>query len=409
MKFVQVAGIIVEYNPMHSGHLRLLERGRELLGQDTAFLCVMSGNFVQRGDFALLRKHARARAAVESGADLVLELPLPWAVSSAEGFADGGIQTIIAAGVVDTLLFGSECGDADALGRVAAALESPDFSSALQQELSGAVRFAAARQRAAASLVGAEDAALLSSPNNILGVEYCRALLRHGSGIRPVTISREGSGHDGALLPDAHPSASAIRALLREGRREAALGLMPPAMRMAYAAEEAAGRAPVFAQRSERAILARLRALGEEDFAALDLGKEGLWKRLYAASRRARTLEELLEMARTKRHASARLRRMILWAYLGLSAADARGYVPYLRPLAANETGRRLLARMRKNIPVLTRPSQIRRMDSAARRHFELEVRATDLYTLAYPRLAAAYGGAEWREGPVILDGGAPR
>ena len=405
---MQVAGIITEYNPMHSGHLYLLERGRAILGRETAFLCVMSGNFVQRGDFALLRKHARARAAVESGVDLVLELPLPWAVSSAEGFADGGIQTIMATGVVDTLLFGSECGDTAALGRVAAALESPEFSDCLQQELPGAVSFAAARQRAVASLVGWEDASLLAAPNNILGVEYCRALLRHSSGIRPVTVPREGSGHDGELQANAHPSASAVRALLRAGQREAALALLPPAMRTAYEAEEAAGRAPVFIERSERAILARLRSMGEKDFAALDQGREGLWNRLYAASRKACTLEELLEMAKTKRHARARLRRMILWAYLGMSAADFHGRVPYLRPLAANETGRRLLAQMRKSVPVLTRPSQVRRMDSGARRLFELEARATDLYTLAYPDLTAAHGGAEWREGPVILEGEPP-
>ena len=130
---MRAAGIIVEYNPLHSGHLRLLEAGRAALGPDTAIVCVMSGNFVQRGDFALLRKHARARAAVESGADLVLELPLPWAVSSAEGFADGGVQALAATGLVDHLLFGSECGDAAALERVAAVLLTPDFLDRLRR------------------------------------------------------------------------------------------------------------------------------------------------------------------------------------------------------------------------------------------------------------------------------------
>ena len=144
---MRAAGIIVEYNPLHSGHLRLLEAGRAALGPDTAIVCVMSGNFVQRGDFALLRKHARARAAVESGADLVLELPLPWAVSSAEGFADGGVRALAATGLVDHLLFGSECGDAAALERVAAALLTLDFRDRLRRELPGAVSFAAARQR----------------------------------------------------------------------------------------------------------------------------------------------------------------------------------------------------------------------------------------------------------------------
>ena len=184
------AGIIVEYNPLHSGHLRLLEAGRAALGPDTAMVCVMSGNFVQRGDFALLRKHARARAAVESGADLVLELPLPWAVSSAEGFAAGGVQALAATGVVEHRLFGSECGDVSALERVAAALLAPSFRDRLREALPGAVSFAAARQRALTGLLPEEDAALLESPNNILGIEYCKALLGQNAPLRAVVNGR---------------------------------------------------------------------------------------------------------------------------------------------------------------------------------------------------------------------------
>ena len=387
------AGIIVEYNPLHSGHLRLLEAGRAALGPDTAMVCVMSGNFVQRGDFALLRKHARARAAVESGADLVLELPLPWAVSSAEGFAAGGVQALAATGVVEHLLFGSECGDVSALERVAAALLAPSFRDRLREALPGAE----------------EDAALLESPNNILGIEYCKALLGQNAPLRAVTIRREGSAHDGTLTPDTHPSASGLRALLRQGKREEALSLLPPAMARAYELEEAAGRAPVFWENSHRAILARLRSMTAADFAALDQGREGIWNRLYDASRAAASLPELLAAAKTKRYAMARLRRMVLWAYLGLTPGDMPERVPYLRVLAANGTGCRLLSRMREAaaVPVLTRPAQVRRLGPEARRLFELEVRATDLYTLAYPRLSAA-GGTEWREGPVILGGPAP-
>ena len=391
------AGIIVEYNPLHSGHLRLLEAGRAALGPDTAMVCVMSGNFVQRGDFALLRKHARARAAVESGADLVLELPLPWAVSSAAGFAAGGVQALAATGVVEHLLFGSECGDVSALERVAAALLAPSFRDRLREVLPGAVSFAAARQRALTGLLPEEDAALLESPNNILGIEYCKALLGQNAPLRPVTIRREGSAHDGTLAPDTHPSASGLRALLRQGKREEALSLLPPAV------------APVFWENSHRAILARLRSMTAADFAALDQGREGIWNRLYDASRAAASLPELLAAAKTKRYAMARLRRMVLWAYLGLTPGDMPERVPYLRVLAANGTGCRLLSRMREAaaVPVLTRPAQVRRLGPEARRLFELEVRATDLYTLAYPRLSAA-GGTEWREGPVILGGPAP-
>lgn len=403
------AGIIVEYNPLHSGHLRLLEAGRAALGPDTAMVCVMSGNFVQRGDFALLRKHARARAAVESGADLVLELPLPWAVSSAEGFAAGGVQALAAtrsrAETSPHSLPNSRCSTTP----VAAALLAPSFRDRLREVLPGAVSFAAARQRALTGLLPEEDAALLESPNNILGIEYCKALLGQNAPLRPVTIRREGSAHDGTLAPDTHPSASGLRALLRQGKREEALSLLPPAVARAYELEEAAGRAPVFWENSHRAILARLRSMTAADFAALDQGREGIWNRLYDASRAAASLPELLAAAKTKRYAMARLRRMVLWAYLGLTPGDMPERVPYLRVLAANGTGCRLLSRMREAaaVPVLTRPAQVRRLGPEARRLFELEVRATDLYTLAYPRLSAA-GGTEWREGPVILGGPAP-
>lgn len=410
MKFVRTAGMIVEYNPLHSGHLRLLEETRRRLGPDTAVVCAMSGNFVQRGDFALVRKHQRARAAVESGADLVLELPLPWAVSSAETFADGGVQVLSAAGVVTDLAFGSECGAAEPLMELAACLLSSEWAGELRCRLSSGKPYAACRQEAVTVLLGPEKAALLESANNILGVEYCKALLRRRSPLRPLTVRREGSAHDGALEPGAHPSASAIRALLRDGETERALSLLPPAMAKVYREEATAGRAPVFAETCQRAVLARLRTMTEADFAALDQGREGLCRRLWAASRSAVSVEEILSAAKTRRYAYACLRRMVLWAYLGLTPADVPQTVPYLRPLAANSTGRRLLSAMRKSaaVPVLTKPADVRALGPEARRLLELEARATDLYTLAYPALSAAQGGGEWREGPVILGGPTP-
>ena len=377
VNYVQTAGIIIEYNPMHSGHLYLLEQVRARLGADTAVICAMSGNFVQRGDFALLRKHQRARAAVESGVDLVLEIPLPWAAAPAERFADGGVQVLQATGLVDCLAFGSECGDAVALRQVAGALMSREFPALLRRELTAGDSFAAARQRAVSALLGPETG---------------------------MTVSRRGAAHDGALHSGEHPSASALRALLTGGERERALKLLPPAMGQAYLEEEAAGRAPVLASACERAVLARLRSMTEADFAALDPGREGLCNRLYQAARTASTLEELLRTAKTRRYPYARLRRMVLWAYLGLTPAKLPERMAYLRVLAANTRGRELLGRMRHtaSLPVLTKPADVRRLSTDAQQLLELEARSTDLYTLAYPNLAAASGGAEWREGPVI-------
>ena len=401
---MQTAGIILEYNPLHSGHLYQLEETRRLLGPDTAVIGVMSGDFVQRGDFAIVRRQARAKAAVESGVDLVLELPLPWAVGSAERFADGGVAVLEAAGLVDRLIFGSECGDAAALERLAKVLLSEEFPQTLKTELAEGVSFAAARQRAVEQLAAAEDAALLEQPNNILGVEYCKALLRRNSAIRPLTIRRKGTGYHGTELEENLPSATMLRELLRGGQREKALSLMAPAMRAAYEEEERFGRAPVLLETCERAILAKLRSMSEEDFARLDEGREGLYHRLYEASRRAASLEEILEAAKTKRYAHARLRRMVLWAWLGLIPADFPQEIPYLRVLAANQTGRELLGRMREtaSVPVITKPQHVRRLSPEAQALFELESRAADLYALAYPDLSAAVGDSLWREGPVI-------
>jgi predicted nucleotidyltransferase len=402
---MNAAGIIVEYNPLHMGHVHLLRQTRRILGEDTVILCCMSGDFVQRGDFALLRRQARAKAAVQSGADLVVELPLPWAVSSAEGFARGAVETLLSTNVLTHLAFGSECGDGAALLRTAAALQSEEFPALLRQELKVGDSFAAARERAVGKRLSPEDAALLQSPNNILGIEYCKALLDCKSTVEPLTIRRFGAAHDAKEAQGTIASASAIRTLLKEGEKERALSLMAPAMKEAYLEEEAAGRAPVLWQNSERAILARLRSMRREEFAALDQGKEGLYNRLYEASRTAAGVEELLAAAKTKRYAYARLRRMVLWAYLGLKPAELPQHPVYLRPLAMNDRGRAVLAKMRKEaaLPILTKPADVRRLGPEAQRLFAMEAAAADLYSLSYPDLAAARGDTLWKEGPVLL------
>ena len=396
------AGIIAEYNPLHLGHCCQLRRLRALLGEETPVICAMSGNFVQRGDFALLPKHARAEAAVRSGADLVLEIPLSWACAPAERFAQGGIEVLLGTGLVTDLVFGSESADAGAIRSAAEALLGPDFPEALRRELAGPHSFAAARQRALAGLIGEEGAEVLSRPNDILAVEYAKALLREGSEVHLVPILRQGAGHD--QDGGEYPSAGSIRRMIQEGRRAEALAAMAPAMRELYEAEKARGRAPVFAAGAERAILAQLRRMGEADFLALDAGGEGLGNRLAAAAREAASLEEVLDRAKTKRYAYSRLRRLALWAYLGLRPETLPARVPYLRPLAMNQRGRALLAeaRRRRALPILTKPADVRRLSPEAQAVFRREVLATDLYTLAFPGDPAP-GGAEWREGPRVL------
>lgn len=396
---MKIAGIICEYNPFHSGHVWQINEIRRRLGEDTAVLCAMSGNFVQRGDFAILRKHVRAEAAIRGGADLVLELPVPWAIASAEGFARGGAEVLTGTGIVDVLFFGSECADTKKLQRVAACLTGSDFANALHTELDKGISFAAARQAAAETVLG-KDAEVLEHANDILGVEYCKAL--QNTSITPLALPRMGIAHDAGAGAE-FASASFLRERLMMD--QPVDSYLTPDMAKLYQAERAAGRAPATLANAERAILARLRSLREDDFAACDKGKEGLYHRLFEASRTAASVEELLTAAKTKRYAHARLRRMVLQMYLGIGNTDRPEHVPYLRVLACNARGRTLLKRMKKTakLPILTKSADVRELSEAAQRLFAAEVRATDLYTLAYPELSQACGGSEWTTNPVIL------
>ena len=399
---MRTAGIISEYNPFHRGHAWQIGELRRRLGAETAVVCAMSGSFVQRGDFAVMRTHARAEAAVRGGVDLVLELPLPWAIASAEGFAAGGVGVLAATGAVDTLVFGSECGDTETLKAVAAALESESFAAYLRQGLQEGVSFAAAREAAARELLG-DRAAVLAQPNDILGVEYCKAIARQAAALMPLALPRRGVGHDDGGAAEGFASASRIRELLINGA--CADEFLTPESAAICARERAAGRAPVTMANAERAILARLRAMREEDFAPFDGGGEGLYHRFYDAVQRETSIEDILAAAKSKRYAYARLRRLLLAAYLGVTPEDIPQRVPYLRVLACNARGREVLRCMKTTAaaPVLTRSADVRRLDAAAQRLFALTARAEEQYTLAYPSLAAAKPGSAWTTDPVIL------
>lgn len=392
-----VIGIIAEYNPFHLGHAYQLEAARRAMGEDCPVVAVMSGNFVQRGEAALLHKHARAEAAVRCGADLVLELPTAYAAATAEVFARGGVAILAAAGVVTHLCFGSECGDLDLLGRAAACLNGAAYQAGLRRFLAAGMTFAAARQAAVQEAMGRE-ADCLALPNNNLAVEYLRALGSVDPALTPMTVRRVGAPHDGEG-DGGIASASAIRRrILSGGPWE---HLVPAGSAAVLKREMAAGRAPVSMAACEGMILSKLRAMGEEELRPYDGGNEGLYHRFYEAVRHSATLEELLSRAKTKRYPHARLRRMALAAWLGLTVPE--GAPPYLRVLAANGRGCRLLKEMKERaaLPVLTKPGHIRALGEAAGRCFTGESRYTDQYTLAWP--APAKPGQEYTTGPVIL------
>lgn len=371
-------GIVAEYDPFHSGHGYQISAARAALGADRSVVCAMSGNWTQRGSAAVADKWTRARLALLGGADLVLELPTPWAAASAETFARGAVELLSRTGVVETLCFGSESGDLAELERAAAALDGPDYPERLRAELGRGAPYAAARARAA-------GCPCLAFPNNNLAVEYLRALRRLDFRIRPFAVLRQGDGHNAPASGAGHASASALRAMLRAGEEEVWNYLDPAARPLLTDTADL--------NRAFPAILARLRTMDPEALARIPDCGEGLEHRILTAAGKARSLSELYDLAKSKRYAHARIRRVVLRAFLGLEELPKR--VPYLRVLGMNDRGRELLRAMR-GLPVLTKPAHGR-----GEPLLEAEARYTDLYALCFDPVRPS--GLEWTTSPVIL------
>lgn len=362
---MQTAGIICEYNPFHLGHLRQITLTREALGSDTAIVCVMSGNYVQRGEPAMWDKHTRARAAVACGADVVLELPITSVLQSAEGFARGGVEILTRFGGVNYLSFGTECGDGLLLQTLARQMDTDAYAAALRNHLDLGLSYAAARQAALG-----DNSDVLRHPNNILGLEYCRAIEALESHLKPLAVQRTGSYHAETADPDA-PSATSVR------------GLYPDGEWQNYLPEQALTHfqnAPWYSARfGERALLARLRALSDEEWANCAHGSEGLWSKAMKAARTRSTVEEILEAIKSKRYPRTRIQRLLLCAYLGITAQDLIAPISHARILAVSPSGRPLLRQARDlgTLPLIN-PGQT----PENREFYRIETRTSDLFTL---------------------------
>lgn len=397
-------GIVAEFDPFHLGHQYLLDRVRQAY-PDRGIICVMSGSFTQRGSAAALDKFARAEMALRGGADLVLELPLLWATSSAESFARGGVQCLLDTGLVEVLAFGSEDGDLSRLRRTAETLDSAAYPPLLREGLGQGLSFAAARQRAAEALSGT-DGGCLAGANNNLGVEYLRALRHFGrKDLEVFTVARQGAAHNSMETHSPAVSASRLRAWMGTGQWEALAPCLPPTSLEVILAQRKLGRCPARLERCEMGILARLRTMEPEELPHIPGWEPGLEHRLLAAAREAVNLAELYDRAKTRRAPEARIRRLVLWAFLGLRGDQRPERVPYLRVLGCTGRGRELLRGMKQQakLPLLTKPGQIRRLGEPGQRVFQWEARATDLWQLCLPAADQRRGGQEWLRSPVIL------
>ena len=363
---MQTVGVICEYNPFHLDHARQLELLRQKLGPETAIVCLMSGNYVQRGEPAIFDKCVRARAAAEAGADLVLELPVTAVLRSAEGFAAEGVRILSALGC-GFLGFGCESGDGDASLRAAEASCMPEFEQALRTNMQTGLSYAAARQRALEAL--GQDGRLLMKPNDILAFEYCRALLTQNSPMRPLAVLRPGDYHERTPDPQ-NPSATAVRNTMLAG------GSWRQLVPEACCYKDAAPHALIW---GERAMLARLRGLEKQDWARAAHGSEGLWSKVWRAVQTQPDYEHILEAAKSKRYPRTRLQRLLLCAYLGIDAGQLAEVPPYVRALAFDERGQTLLRQAKKRGEICLVNAGQRPPDLP---YYAMECRAADLYTL---------------------------
>lgn len=399
---MRIVGIVAEYNPFHNGHCYHLEKTKEITKADVV-VAVMSGSFTQRCEPAVISKWARAKTALLNGVDLVLELPFSFSTASAESFALGGVSVLHSLGCVDAISFGSECGDIAKLIEVKNAVMSEETQNALKEHLKSGVTFATARAKAVEDGFGEEIADLMYEPNNILAVEYLKALDYLQSDIEPFTIQRMGTGYHQEGIKGSFSSASHIRKLITDGNNKIKR-VMPESTYAVLREEILKGASPASIFRLERGILSKLRTMGKEEIANINEVAEGLEGRIFNAAMKARSLEELFLFAKTKRYTMSRIRRVALWSYLGVQKRHISDEVPYIRVLGFNDKGRQVIKMAKKadNYPIITKAADAKEeLSWQAEEIFDLESRATDVWALCTPAILS--GGLDFVNSPVYL------
>lgn len=379
---MKVAGIVAEFNPLHNGHALLMKKAREAGFSHIAV--AMSGNYAQRGEPACLLKAARTRAALSCGADLVIELPLPFAVSSAENFAKGAVSILDSLGCVDSLCFGSESGDISKLTGCAKRLLELNNSPLLTEKLKLGCSFPAARSLAA----GEEYAGILKNPNDTLAIEYIKSLTLLKSRIKPFAIRREGAWHDDCRFSQSSASASAVRNLLYSGKFDEAFNFIPSKAEEIFREEISLHRGPFDFSKFELPVLSKIRSLSAPQFALIPDVTEGLENRIFAAAQKSCSISQLYSEIKSKRYTMSRIRRIILCAYLGINRSFTASPPPYIRVLGFNGRGTQILREAKKSasLPVFMRHADFASADDFSKKLYALECRSTDLYALYLPK-----------------------
>lgn len=384
---MSVFAVICEYNPFHNGHKYLIDQVKK---EDDTVIAVMSGSFTQRGDVAVSDKFSRAEIAIRNGADMVIELPAVFACANAETFAKGAVDIIQSLGTVDMLCFGAEDADVNLLKMAGEAFKDKRFKEELKKYMDSGEYYPRAVKKGLEEVYSPALANVVDKPNNILAVEYIKAL--KDSGIEPAAVKRIGAAHDSADVKGNIASASNIREMIKSG------GNYSPFV------PDYIINNPADIQRLERIILYKLRAMSKEEIKKLPDVSEGLENRIYESARSSKSLDELFEAIKTKRYTMARIRRIAVSALLNINSDDSKMRAKYIRVLAFNEKGAQLLPQMKNkgSLPLITNVADgYNNLNDDAKKMFDIDILATDTFNMALSEIKAC--GEDFTKGVIKL------
>lgn len=391
----KVLGIIAEYNPFHNGHLYHMEQSIEQTGAEYV-VCVISGNFVQRGNTSIIDKWTKTKMAMANEADLVLELPTIYATSSAENFAEGAIKLLDSLGVVNFLSFGMEAKDLATLNNIANVLyqEPKEYTTMLEHELSRGVSFPKARETALMLYLNdiKRYANVLSGSNNILGIEYLKAIKKLKSNLTPIGIKREKVFYHDQFMIDDFASATAIRKMILTRQFDDIMKVMPRSSYLFLAYELQKGHYVIDLSKFQKEILYILRKMTVEEIANLPDVSEGLENAIKNAANSCNNIIDLVNIIKSKRYTQTRIQRILIYALLGIEKKmmeSAKKTVPYARVLGVSKKGKELLSEIAKKDPklnLITSPKKFldTSRNKVLKEMLQTDIYATNTYTLGY-------------------------
>lgn len=394
MKMNRVLGIIAEYNPFHNGHMYHLEKAKEQSGAQYS-ICVMSGNFVQRGNTSILNKWKKAEMALKNGIDLVIELPTIYSVASAESFSLGAIKLLDTLKIVDAISFGAETDDFAALNNISnIAFEEPKkYKDLLNKELKKGISFPQARENALMLYLDDNKryANILNSPNNILAIEYLKSLKKIKSTIQPIPIKREKVYYNENTIVDEFASATAIRNLLKNNQFSEIRKVVPKDTYEILSKESELENIVLDLSAYEKQIIYNLRKMSVEEIAQLPDVNEGLEHSIKNAASFSNNIKDFINIVKTKRYTQTRIQRILICALLGITKRDVimgKRAIPYIRVLGFNEKGKELISRISKANPkaqVITSVKKFEKQNNnkTYKRLLDIDIFSTNIYTMA--------------------------